>query len=179
MRVAVAFAAAHVLRGGPGAPQTVCPHRVVHLFHGTGRQNIESIIANGFLGSHARSGGKMIWFSRQSTYSFAFTASVPGKGLGAQGGRAGMAGMPGPAAAMRPSGVMFVCALLVAKRPSRTSNVGDAGQDVITMLDERACLPLYLIETKMGAHVAGWAGLVPPPQIFQGKGRRLGGGRKL
>ena len=51
--------------------------------------------------------------------------------------------------------------------------------DVITMLDERACLPLYLIETKMGAHVAGWAGLVPPPQIFQGKGRRLGGGRKL
>ena len=37
-----------------------------------------------------------------------------------------------------PSGIMFVTALLVGRGRSRTSNIGDVGQDVITMEDERA-----------------------------------------
>jgi hypothetical protein len=46
-----------------------------------------------------------------------------------------------------PSGKMFVCQLLVARRSGPTSNVGDNGQDVITMTSVEACLPLYLIHT--------------------------------
>ena len=66
-------------------------HRVVYLFHGTGRQNIESIIHSGFLGRHAVSGGRLIWFSRQANYSYGFTMSVPGKGLAAAGSDRGSA----------------------------------------------------------------------------------------
>ena len=63
--------------------------------------------------------------------------------------------MPGQGA-MAPSGMMFVCALLVRKGgKSKTSNVGDQGQDVITMTDEAACLPLYLIETSCDMGMAG------------------------
>jgi hypothetical protein len=58
-------------------------HHVVHLFHGTSENNLESIIANGFLVKHAQSGGGLIWFSRQSTYSYAFTMNQ-GKGLSGQ-----------------------------------------------------------------------------------------------
>jgi len=112
-------------------------HHVVYLFHGTGKENVTSIAEKGFLGKHAQSGGTLIWFSRQSTYSYAFTASM-GKGLSRGGG---------PATMMQPSGRMFVCALLVASGKSSTSNIGDNGQDVITMTSEVACLPLYIIET--------------------------------
>ena len=56
-------------------------HRVVYLFHGTGRANIEPIIDQGFLNRRAISGGGLIWFSRQSTYSYNFTISHPGKGV--------------------------------------------------------------------------------------------------
>ena len=56
-------------------------HKVVYLFHGTGKQNIDSIAKKGFLVQHAASGAGLIWFSRQSTYSYGFTSSIPGKGL--------------------------------------------------------------------------------------------------
>ena len=59
-------------------------HHVVYLFHGTSENNIESIIANGFLVKHAQSGGGLIWFSRQSTYSYAFTVNM-GKGVSLSG----------------------------------------------------------------------------------------------
>ena len=103
-----------------------------------------------------------------------------------------------------PSGRMFVCKLLVARTRGPTSNVGDAGQDVITMTKERACLPLYLIDTSAGDNEMGLNGLnglyAPSPFIapvmlgasqglvtsmrqvmgsyaaFSGKGERLGQG---
>jgi len=98
---------------------------------------------------------------------------------------------------------MFVCKLLVEKKSGPTSNVGDGGQDVITMTQERACLPLYLIDTSAGDNQMGLYGFnrlyAPSPYIapgmlgasqglvtsirqvmgsyaaFQGKGERLGG----
>lgn len=140
----------------------------------------------------------MLWFSRQSTYSFAYTANQ-GKGLQrTEGG--GSVGFPGgggggygfgrgaavsPGDMMKPSGRMFVCALLVGEEASALSNVGDKGQDVITMTSEAACLPLYLIDTSlerasasgmmmagmmMGGRVAGGGG-----GAFAGKGVKLGG----
>ena len=120
-------------------------HHVVYLFHGTGKENVTSIAEKGFLGKHAQSGGTLIWFSRQSTYSYAFTASM-GKGLSRGGGPMG-GGPGGNGNMMHPSGRMFVCALLVASGKSSTSNIGDNGQDVITMTSEVACLPLYIIDT--------------------------------
>merc|ERR1712232_1085204 len=93
----------------------------------------------------------MIWFSRQSSYSYAFTVSVPGKGVTA-------ASQPSSASGCgQVSGVMFVCALLVAKGPSTTSNVGDLGQDIITMTEEAACLPCYILKTTSGAIGQGQA----------------------
>ena len=86
--------------------------------------------------------------------------------------------------AFTPSGRMFICALLVARGQSETSNVGDKGQDVITMCSEAACLPMYLIDTSMESHPGGSAlpGLLPTMQtvqpLFAGKGKALGG-RKL
>ena len=83
-----------------------------------------------------------------------------------------------------PSGRMFICALLVARGQSETSNVGDKGQDVITMRSEAACLPMYLVDTSMESHPGGLAlpGLLPTMQtvqpLFAGKGKALGG-RKL
>ena len=78
-----------------------------------------------------------------------------------------------------PSGVMFVTALLVGRGKSRTSNIGDKGQDVITMEDERACLPLYLIHTRLKAgqgHAHGYLGMAPPlTPAFGGTGTKLGG----
>ena len=90
---------------------------------------------------------------------------------------------------MRPSGRMFVCALLVARGPSETSNVGDKGQDVITMTREEACLPCYLIDTELAAGTvnpggmmafAGYNGMnaaaaAGGPQPFTGRGKKLGG----
>ena len=58
---------------------------------------------------------------------------------------------------MGPSGTMFLCALLVATQVSHTSNIGDKGQDIITMTSEAACLPLYLLETEMGRRDRGFA----------------------
>jgi len=167
-------------------------HNVVYLFHGTGEQNIDSIATKGFLTRHAASGPGLIWFSRQSTYSYGFTASVPGKGLSSSSsassssswGARGMSGMmmPDPGA-IAPSGRMFICALLVARKPSETSNVGDKGQDVITMTKEAACLPVYLIDTTTDSPASFPGGLALPgfgqtSQSFQGKGNTLGG-RKL
>jgi hypothetical protein len=67
---------------------------------------------------------------------------------------------------------MFVCQLLVAKSRGPTSNVGDNGQDVITMTKERACLPLYLIDTSAGDSQMGLNGLnglyAPCPFIAPG-----------
>jgi hypothetical protein len=81
--------------------------------------------------------------------------------------------------------MMFVCALLVRKGgKSKTSNVGDQGQDVITMTDEAACLPLYLIETSCdmgmaGAMMPGMAGGAGGAgggaAAFTGRSMRLGG----
>ena len=142
-------------------------HSVVYLFHGTGKENISSIATGGFLGSKARSGGTLIWFSRQSTYSFGFTMS---KGINAHRGG------PPPSG---PSGRMFVCALLVAKGASETSNIGDKGQDVITMTSEAACLPLYLIDTTMeqrGVLGGMFGGMNPGVTAFSGQGKKLGGG---
>ena len=167
-------------------------HHVVYLFHGTGKENVTSIAEKGFLGKHAQSGGTLIWFSRQSTYSYAFTASM-GKGLSRGIGTAG-GGPGGNGNMMNPSGRMFVCALLVASGKSSTSNIGDNGQDVITMTSEAACLPLYIIETacprqqqpRMAAlpNGMGMGMAIPMPGMamggvsvpaFAGKGRTLGG----
>ena len=165
-------------------------HEVVYLFHGTGSQNINSIAQKGFLVRHAASGPGLVWFSRQSTYSHAFTSSVPGKGLASNGGGNRMSAALNPSALesmMRPSGRMFVCALLVARGPSETSNVGDKGQDVITMTREEACLPCYLIDTELaagtmnpgGMALAGFgmnaAAAAGGPQPFTGRGKKLGG----
>jgi len=167
-------------------------HNVVYLFHGTGEQNIDSIATKGFLTRHAASGPGLIWFSRQSTYSYGFTTSVPGKGLssssgassssswGARGSMSGMM-MPDPGSIM-PSGRMFICALLVARSSSETSNVGDKGQDVITMTKEVACLPMYLIDTTTDSPTSFPGGLALPgfgqtSRSFQGRGNT--GGRKL
>ena len=159
-------------------------HNVVYLFHGTGEKNIDSIATKGFLTRHAASGPGLIWFSRQSTYSYGFTTSVPGKGLSSSSsatsssswGARGMSGMmmPDPGSIM-PSGRMFICALLVARKPSETSNVGDKGQDVITMTKEAACLPCYLIDTTMDSPASFPGGLALPgfgqtSRSFHGKG---------
>jgi len=124
--------------------------------------------------------------------------SVPGKGLGGGGGLGGQVNFAGGGMAMggMPSGLMFVTALLVARGRSRTSNVGDTGQDIITMTDEAACLPLYLIQTRMdmgntmGMGMGAWRGMMAgmagggapfgggaPPAVdpFSGSGNRLGG----
>ena len=91
--------------------------------------------------------------------------------------------MPHPGSIMAPSGRMFICALLVARGSSVTSNVGDKGQDVITMIKEEACLPVYLIDTTTDSPASFPGGLALPgfgqtSQSFQGKGNKLGG-RKL
>ena len=105
---------------------------------------------------------------------------MPGKGLAVAAGGAGGGGQAAAAAqlaqqAMVPSGVMFVCALLVAKRKSITSNVGDKDQDVITMLHEHACLPCYVIKTRCLAQGGGMYAAPPQPEAFAGAGLRLGG----
>lgn len=81
------------------------------------------------------------------------------------------------------SGLMFVTALLVSRSRSPTSNCGDKGQDIITMTDERACLPLYLIQTRFAGNplagmpaAAGWGQDEDPGvEPFSGEGTRLGG----
>ena len=101
--------------------------------------------------------------------------------IGAPWGARGMSGMmmPDPGSIMAPSGRMFICALLVAREASETSNVGDKGQDVITMTKEAACLPCYLIDTTMDStsYPGGLAlpGFGLTSRSFQGKGNTLGG----
>jgi len=115
--------------------------------------------------------------------------SMPGKGLtgAASAGRGGGGGSswgargpprgPAEAVVLAPSGVMFLCALLVARSASSASNTGDKGQDVITMLDEHACLPCYLLRTSMPAAMHGFPPAVAAPPAFGGRGTRLGGER--
>ena len=141
-------------------------HKVVYLFHGTGSSTLPKIEQQGFLGNKARSGGTLIWFSRQAQYSYGFTAK-PDVDAIRRGDLVNQAG---------PSGRMFLTALLVADGPSQTSNVGDRnGQSiVITMHSEAACLPMYVLQTKMAAG-SGWQPAGPAAQYFPGRGQRLGG----
>ena len=89
--------------------------------------------------------------------------------------------MLGGGGASAPSGRMFVCALLVARNKSPTSNIGDSGQDVITMIHEAACLPLYLLDTEMAAGMAPGMMINRQQQLFpsavqafSGSGNKLG-----
>jgi len=66
-------------------------------------------------------------------------------------------------------------ALLVRRSPSTTSNVGDKGQDVITMLEEGACLPMYVLTTTSSIDLLGNMTGGPAFNAFGGKGKRLGG----
>ena len=141
-------------------------HHVVYLFHGTGLSTLPKIEQQGFLGSKAMSGGTLIWFSRQAQYSYGFTAR-PDPAAMARGEMINHAG---------PSGRMFLTALLVAHQPSETSNVGDhhGASIVITMQSEAACLPMYVVQTRMAAG-SGWQPTGPAAEFFPGEGHRLGG----
>ena len=122
-------------------------HTILFAFHGTGKHNVQPILADGFkiskVGSTTDPGyyGAGIYFSEQMAHSSSYNSSNDG---------------------------MFLCKLLVGKpyhsplqqgrglQPGYTSHVSDPSGAEVIIFDEAAMLPCYVVKTAPAAHAAAY-----------------------